>query len=279
MEKIMVTPKEVRGYGNILESKVRSDFIRFHSELNNGESTVTVDNLSFSYYTMKLEGLQINIAVPSWPNAVLDTNYTIPVTVTTVEGGNAVPNVIVTLRDAYKLNESLAQATTNSNGVCNLTFTPDTLGDLTLFIEILSQNQYAEGTKVQGILVGINMGIPQLVTDVSFDSEEDDYVIAYKSDISSRNNLTDGFVSNIYIAEGGESLIDEEGVPFTAEEGDVLIEHKKLPTHTESAILFEDDINTLSGAIHDIYQDTNNNRYRFMKTRYTDDYTNFMEED
>lgn len=277
MDKLVVNPSDVRGHGNIIEQRNRTNFIRFHSELLDGSETVTLDNLPFTFFHMKLEGLPIlvNIDFPDLETLVLGESCTIN-GIILLEDETPVPDIVMSLYvdEVYKTS-----GTTNNEGEVSVTYTPIHIGVTRFRFEVLSQNQYAEGDYEESVSIGFSMNISSLLRSVDFDNTggNDSYVLNY-STVDSRDTLTnEGFVSNIYIARGGESVTDVNGDIYTAIKGDILIEYTTLPNRTESNILFEEDVSLLTGAISNVNQGTGKDKFKFNKVRYDDDYLNFKD--
>lgn len=256
MDKLIATPQEVRGYGNILEKRERTSFIRFHCDLLDSESDVTLNELSFNYFHMQLRGLEITITVSTLSVATVNSSYTISLDVTVEEDDEPVPNVDVTLTDTES-NQLLDTGTTDNTGATTLSFTPDRVGTYDLVLGILSQNQYAEQNKQINVTVACTCNIPQILTSVTYDESNDRYVLTYTSGITSRSQLSDGFVSDVYIDN----------------QGNLCVKYNELANHNETNLLFDDDLDALEGAIHEVYQDSADDSFK--KTKFTKDYTNF----
>ena len=143
---------------------------------------------------------------------------------------------------------------------------------MALKFTVTSQDRYAEGNTTGTVTIGISIGISQLLTDVVFDSTEDEYVLTYSS-VNSRTQLEDQFVSDVYIAAGGEMLTLEDNTTIVANKGDVIIEYKNLDHNENSNRLYEEDIEMLTGSVKEVYQDTD--PHKFMKTRYDENINNF----
>lgn len=270
VEKIIVNPSEVRGYGNILEVRQRDDFTRFHSEINNGASSVTIDSLEHTYFRMSLEGEPILISFSFSTTPAYGVQSTITANVAKESDSTPLSDLVMSF---YVNNNLIGTGTSNASGNVTFTWTPNDMGDMVLKFTVVSQDRYAEGNTTDTVEIGISISISQLLTDVVFDDVEDEYVLTYES-INSRTQLEDQFVSDVYIARGGEELTLEDNTSYTASKGDVIIEYKNLDHNEISTRLYEDDVNVLTGCIKEVYQDSNNT-HKFMKTRYDEDFNNF----
>lgn len=270
VDKIIVSPSEVRGYGNILEVRERSDFTRFHAEINDGEGNVTIDSLEHTYFRMSLEGepILIRFSFSSTPAYGVQSI----VTANVVKESDDTPLSDLVMK-FYVNNNLKGSGTSNASGNVAFTWTPWDMGDMTLRFTVVSQDRYAEGNTTDTVAIGISISISQLLTNVDFDSNEEAYVLTYDS-INSRTQLEDQFVSDVYIARGGETLTLEDNTTIIANKGDVIIEYKNLDHNETSNRLYEEDINHLTGSIKSVYQD-HTNPYNFMKTRYDENINNF----
>lgn len=270
VDKIIVSPSEVRGYGNILEVRERDDFKRFHAEINDGESSVTIDSLEHTYFRMKLEGEPILISFSFSSTPAYGVQSTITATVVKESDDTPLADLVMNF---YVNNIIKGSGTSNASGNVTFTWTPNDLGDMTLRFTVTSQDRYAEGNTTDTVEIGISISISQLLTNVVFDNSEDEYVLTYNS-INSRTQLEDQFVSDVYIARGGETLTLEDNTTLIANKGDVIIEYKNLDHNETSNRLYEEDITLLTGSIKSVYQDPTNS-HNFMKTRYDESINNF----
>ena len=270
VDKIIVNPSEVRGYGNILEVRERDEYERFHAEINDGESSVTIDSLEHTYFRMKLEGEPILVSFSISSTPAYGVQSTITANVVKESDDTPLSDLVMNF---YVNNNLKGTGTSNASGNVTFTWTPNDLGDMALKFTVTSQDRYAEGNTTGTVTIGISIGISQLLTDVVFDSTEDEYVLTYSS-VNSRTQLEDQFISDVYIAAGGEMLTLEDNTTIVANKGDVIIEYKNLDHNENSNRLYEEDIEMLTGSVKEVYQDTTN-PHKFMKTRYDENINNF----
>ena len=109
-EKIIVIPREVRGYGNIVDKKELADYDGYSSSLT--ESTATVFGKDMTVYTMEAVGYRLSLALSS-SSVTYSTNVTCTATLTDIESG-AVSGASIKF---YVDNVLATTRTTDSGGV------------------------------------------------------------------------------------------------------------------------------------------------------------------
>ena len=116
VEKIIITPNKIRGYGNIILPKNVSDF---ETDLILDTDTETINGESYTIYTLNNEVVSITCTVD---NATITLGADITLSATLLdEDDDPITSATVYFRHGA---ETLGNATTNNNGVATFTYTP-----------------------------------------------------------------------------------------------------------------------------------------------------------
>lgn len=180
----------------------------------------------------------------------------------TIKGIQASLTVLVSTRDsdtpvsglsvACSVDEvALTGQTTDSTGKCTFTWTPSDLGDSSLVISVTPQDDYAGLSLDKTVTVGLLLGFDGIMTSLSLEDDEV-YTGSFEEDVEDRSQLSE-FVKDVWVASGGEPIVDEYGIIHICEPGDLVVESEGLEQLPEySNVLFEEDVDLLTGAVYDM---------------------------
>ena len=145
VEKIMITPEKVRGYGNIISPKTGADFTV-------NDCTLIVDTDTVNGELVTVYDLQPSATVLTVVLAVDDNSVLIGESVTlsaTVKDG--MTNPVSGASVSFKLNgASIGTSTTNSSGIATYTYTCNTAGTLTFSASCMGNNSNNVNVTVTG---------------------------------------------------------------------------------------------------------------------------------
>lgn len=116
VEKIIVSPGDVRGLGNIVDPKLVGDFETELCVLD--EDTEVIQSTVLSIYTMSYSNINITLATSS---ASVTFGGSITLTATVLDGNTAVSGVTVYFKYGADI---IGTGTTNSSGKATTTYTP-----------------------------------------------------------------------------------------------------------------------------------------------------------
>ena len=124
MDKIIIQPTKVRGYGDIVDPKLGSDFDEYNCSLEVSEDTVNGEDTKV--FVMTPETTVISLVLSS-NVSTCTVGGTVNLSVTVTEDGSPITSQSV----SFKLgNTELGTATTNSSGVATYTYTAASSGSL-----------------------------------------------------------------------------------------------------------------------------------------------------
>ena len=140
VEKIIINPNEVRGYGNILNPHSAEDYEPYLTTVT--ETTDTVEGRTMTVYEMEYEG---NLTPTTLTLTVNSSSVYIGDTVTFTAtlkdtSNNAVSGATVTFKEG---STSLGTGTTNSSGVATLSTTSLTVGSHSVTANYGGDSTYA----------------------------------------------------------------------------------------------------------------------------------------
>ena len=145
VEKIMITPEKVRGYGNIMSPKTGADFTV-------SDCTLIVDTDTVNGELVTVYDLQPSTTVLSVSLTVDDNSVMIGESVTlsaTVEDEMSDP--VSGASVSFKLGgSSIGTSTTNSSGIATYTYTCNTAGTLTFSASCMGNNSNNVNVTVTG---------------------------------------------------------------------------------------------------------------------------------
>ena len=122
VEKIIVTPTSVRGYGNILSVKGLDDYTTINSSLTAG--TDTINNVEESVFVAVYDENPVTVGFVT-SEASVSVGETVLLTATVLDDGVAVEDATVSFRHN---GDVLSTGTTDANGVATYSFTPSEAG-------------------------------------------------------------------------------------------------------------------------------------------------------
>ena len=238
VNRIEIIPLEVRGYGNIIIPKTSSDFIGKYNEVYTNIDGDFV--LSYGGVMLKITS---NVS-----NTIKGLTAGLNVIVTTRDGGVPVSGLTV---DCSIDEVSLTSETTDSNGECSFNWTPQIVGDSVILLTITAQDDYAGLTETKEITIGLLLSFNNIMNDLRLEDDEV-YIADITQQVESRTQLNP-FVKDVWVAEGGEPIVDEYGIIHIAEKGDLIVEQDSLDQSLEyDNVIFEDDVELLTGAVYDM---------------------------
>ena len=238
VNRIEIIPLEVRGYGNIVTPKTSNDFIGKYNEIYTNIDGDFV--LSYGGVMLKITS---NVS-----NTIKGLTAGLNVIVTTRDGGVPVSGLTV---DCSIDEVSLTSETTDSNGECSFNWSPQIVGDSVILLTITAQDDYAGLTDTKEVTIGLLLSFNSIMNDLNL--EDNEYYIADISEqVDSRTQLNP-FVKDVWVAEGGEPIVDEYGIIHLAKKGDVIVEQDSLDQSLEyDNVIFEGDVELLTGAVYDM---------------------------
>ena len=238
VNRIEIIPLEVRGYGNIVTPKTSNDFIGKYNEIYTNIDGDFV--LSYGGVMLKITS---NVS-----NTIKGLTAGLNVIVTTRDGGVPVSGLTV---DCSIDEVSLTSETTDSNGECSFNWTPQIVGDSVILLTITAQDDYAGLTETKEITIGLLLSFNSIMNDLRLEDDEL-YIADISEQVESRTQLNP-FVKDVWVAEGGEPIVDEYGIIHLAKKGDVIVEQDSLDQSLEyDNVIFEGDVELLTGAVYDM---------------------------
>ena len=235
VEKIYITPGNVRGLGNIVSSKSTTDFTGNYSNLVQD----TDGNFVLSY-----EGLLLKFNT-TVSNTIKDTVATLNCTVLLEEDNTPVSGLTVTCTFE---DETVLTDTTDSNGLVVFNWTPLSIGETSIILHCTQQDDYAAHSSTIDVTVGVLLSINLIMTRLT--CEDDEYYLGeFENNIEHRSQL-DTYIQNIFIADGGERCVDINGLVFVANPGDLVVEYNNLAQlEGYENVLFDAEVDQLTGAV------------------------------
>lgn len=238
MDKLEVSPRSVRGYGNIIIPKLSTDFVGKYNEIYTDED---------GYFVLAYGGVMLK-ASATVSNTIKGIQASLTVIVSTRDGDTPVSGLSV---DCSVDSVALTGQTTDSTGKCTFTWTPSDLGDSSLLISISPQDDYAGLSLDKTVTVGLLLGFDGIMTSLSLEDDEV-YSGTFEVQVEDRSQLSE-FVKDVWVASGGEPIVDEYGIIHICEPGDLVVESEGLEQLPEySNVLFEGDVDLLTGAVYDM---------------------------
>ena len=238
MDKLEVSPRSVRGYGNIIIPKLSTDFVGKYNEIYTDED---------GYFVLSYGGVMLK-ASATVSNTIKGIQASLTVLVSTRDGDTPVSGLSV---DCSVDDVALTGKTTDSTGKCTFTWTPSDLGDSSLLISVTPQDDYAGLSLDKTVTVGLLLGFYEIMTSLSLEDDEV-YSGTFEVQVEDRSQLTE-FVKDVWVASGGEPIVDEYGIIHICEPGDLVVESEGLEQLPEySNVLFEEDVDLLTGAVYDM---------------------------
>lgn len=238
VSRIEIIPLEVRGYGNIVTPKTSNDFIGKYNEVYTNIDGDFI--LSYGGVMLKITS---NVS-----NTIKGLTAGLNVIVTTREGGVPVSGLTV---DCSIDEVSLTSETTDSNGECSFNWSPQIVGDSVILLTITAQDDYAGLTETKEITIGLLLSFNTIMNDLRLEDDEV-YIADITQQVQSRTQLTE-FVKDVWVAKGGEPIVDPYGIIHLAAKGDVIVEQDSLDQLSEyDNVLFEGDVELLTGAVYDM---------------------------
>ena len=238
MDKLEVSPRSVRGYGNIIIPKLSTDFVGKYNEIYTDED---------GYFVLSYGGVMLK-ASATVSNTIKGIQASLTVLVSTRDSDTPVSGLSV----ACSVDDTaLTSQTTDSTGKCTFTWTPSDLGDSSLLITVTPQDDYAGLSLDKTVTVGLLLGFDGIMTSLSLEDDEV-YSGTFEEDVEDRSQLSE-FVKDVWVASGGEPIVDEYGIIHICEPGDLVVESEGLEQLPEySNVLFEEDVDLLTGAVYDM---------------------------
>ena len=238
MDRLEVSPQSVRGYGNIILPKLSTDFVGKYNEIYTDED---------GYFVLSYGGVMLK-ASATVSNTIKGIQASLTVLVSTRDGDTPVSGLSV---DCSVDSVALTGKTTDSTGKCTFTWTPSDLGDSSLLISVSPQDDYAGLSLDKTVTVGLLLGFYEIMTSLSLEDDEV-YSGTFEVQVEDRSQLSE-FVKDVWVASGGEPIVDEYGIIHICEPGDLVVESEGLEQLPEySNVLFEEDVDLLTGAVYDM---------------------------
>ena len=238
MDKLEVSPQSVRGYGNIIIPKLSTDFVGKYNEIYTDED---------GYFVLSYGGVMLK-ASATVSNTIKGIQASLTVLVSTRDSDTPVSGLSV---DCSVDSVALTGQTTDSTGKCTFTWTPSDLGGSSLLISVTPQDDYAGLSLDKTVTVGLLLGFYEIMTSLSLEDDEV-YTGTFEVQVEDRSQLTE-FVKDVWVASGGEPIVDEYGIIHICEPGDLVVESEGLEQLPEySNVLFEEDVDLLTGAVYDM---------------------------
>ena len=238
MDRLEVSPRSVRGYGNIIIPKLSTDFVGKYNEIYTDED---------GYFVLSYGGVMLK-ASATVSNTIKGIQASLTVLISTRDSDTPVSGLSV---DCSVDSVALTGQTTDSTGKCTFTWTPSDLGDSSLLITVTPQDDYAGLSLDKTVTVGLLLGFDGIMTSLSLEDDEV-YSGTFEEDVEDRSQLSE-FVKDVWVASGGEPIVDEYGIIHICEPGDLVVESEGLEQLPEySNVLFEEDVDLLTGAVYDM---------------------------
>ena len=236
VEKIYITPGNVRGLGNIVSTKTASDFTGNYANII---QTSTGD------FILSYEGLLLKFNT-SIASTIKDTTAYLYCTVLLEEDNSPVEDLTVTctFEDATVLTE-----TTDSEGEVTFTWTPTSLGEETVTINCSKQGDYASHTQTVDIRIGLLLNFYGIMTGLTCEDDEY-YEGTFETNIEHRSQLST-YIKDIFVADGGERCVAQDGLVYIADPGDLVVTYDNLDQDADySQVIFEGEVDSLVGAVY-----------------------------
>ena len=159
MDKLEVSPRSVRGYGNIIIPKLSTDFVGKYNEIYTDED---------GYFVLSYGGVMLK-ASATVSNTIKGIQASLTVLVSTRDSDTPVSGLSV----ACSVDDTaLTSQTTDSTGKCTFTWTPSDLGDSSLVISVTPQDDYAGLSLDKTVTVGLLLGFDGIMTSLSLEDDE-----------------------------------------------------------------------------------------------------------
>jgi protocatechuate 3,4-dioxygenase beta subunit len=152
--------------------------------------------------------------------------------------------VTCTFEDGTVLTE-----TTDSDGEVTFSWTPLNLGEETVTINCSKQGDYASHTQTVDIRIGLFLSFAGIMTGLTCEDDEY-YEGTFETNIEHRSQLAT-YIKNIYVANGGERCVTQDGLVYIASPGDLVVEYDNLDQDEDySQVIFEGEVDSLVGAVY-----------------------------
>ena len=199
------------------------------------------------YFVLSYGGVMLK-ASATVSNTIKGIQASLTVIISTRDGDTPVSGLSV---DCSVDEVALTGKTTDSTGKCTFTWTPSDLGDSSLLITVTPQDDYAGLSLDKTVTVGLLLGFYEIMTSLSLEDDEV-YTGTFEEQVEDRSQLSE-FVKDVWVASGGEPIVDEYGIIHICEPGDLVVESEGLEQLPEySNVLFEEDVDLLTGAVYDM---------------------------
>ena len=207
VEKIIVSPGDVRGQGNIVDPKLMGDFEMELCVLD--EDTEVINSTVLSVWTMSYSNISISLAVN---NATINFGSSVTLTATVLDGGTAVSGETVYFKYGADI---IGSGTTNSSGKATTTYTPQ-LGGTYSFIAT-----YA-GKVSEPVTVTVNKINPTVTLTLANSYVYEGENLVCTASVTSNNEALEGI--GVSFKEGSTIL----GTGVTGEDGTVTFTTNQL---------------------------------------------------
>lgn len=207
VEKIIVSPGDVRGQGNIVDPKLMGDFETELCILD--EDTEVINSTVLSVWTMSYSNISISLAVN---NATINFGSSVTLTATVLDGGTAVSGETVYFKYGADI---IGTGTTNSSGKATTTYTPP-LGGSYSFIAT-----YA-GKVSEPVTVTVNKINPSVSLALANSYVYEGENLVCTASVTSNNEALEGI--GVSFKEGSTIL----GTGVTGEDGTVTFTTNQL---------------------------------------------------
>ena len=236
VEKIFISPGNVRGLGNIVSVKTGSDFSGNYAnivQLEDGDFILSYEGLLLKF-TTRLD------------NTIKDMTAYLYCTVLLEEDNSPVSDLVVsaTYEDGTVLTE-----TTDSNGEVTFTWTPLALGNEVVTLSCEKQGDYASHSDSVSIRVGLLLNFYKIMTHLDLVSDDEEYQGTFETPVEYRSQLST-FITDIFVADGGERCVARDGLVYIASPGDLVVEYDNLEQDDDySNVVFSEEVDRLVGAV------------------------------
>ena len=245
MDKIVVNPKKVRGWGNVVDVKKTNDFTKHLVSISEADGDIE-EGIMRKVFRLTLQGVQLNAAISFNNTPCSNLPSTLSIEINTLND-EPVEDLNVEL---YFNNLLYSSDLTDSEGIVNFTFTPEAVEDLDILVRVQPQRQYDNLEEELTIPVGVVINIQKILTDI--ECQDDEYIGTYETQIGQRSQLSQ-FVKDVWIADGGETIVDENNLVHVCQDGDLVVEIESLEQSEDyNNILFDDEVDLLSGSVYDM---------------------------
>lgn len=126
VEKIIINPENVRGYGNIINPHSSEDYELYNSTIE--ETTDTIGGIVTTVYEMEMMETTITVAL-SLSSSTVTLGNSVTLTATVLDDETPVTGETVTFKAG---STTLGTGTTNSSGIATYSYTTNTAGTLSL---------------------------------------------------------------------------------------------------------------------------------------------------